>query len=68
MEGFELEVIKGLGEILHNRQLQSIFLEVHFLALAERGMEKAPFDIVNILTTAGFKITWTDPSHLVAER
>lgn len=67
-EGFELEVIEGLGEVLNYKKLRSICIEIHFRLLEERGMMYAPAQIEQILKKSGFDFLWTDPSHIVASR
>ena len=68
VEGFEVEVLTGLGDRLGDRALRAIFVEVHFGALDKRGMVYAPADIARNLKDAGFKVLWLDHSHLVARR
>lgn len=68
VEGFELEVLRGLSGTLHKRRLKSVFLEVHFATLRQRGLPRGPNEIKSLLQQAGFAIRWIDPSHLVAER
>jgi FkbM family methyltransferase len=68
VEGFEIEVLRGLGPLLESSRLRALFVEVHFQILAQRGLAAAPARIVAMLSSAGFKIQWVDPSHLVALR
>lgn len=68
VEGYEPEVIQGMGSILVASDLRALGVEVHFGALEQRGMTQAPADIERQLTKAGFDVTWTDRSHLVAHR
>jgi FkbM family methyltransferase len=68
VEGFELEVVKGMEATLRSSSLRALFIEVHFQILAERGSVEAPTMIVNILKDAGLKVKWTDSSHIVAVR
>jgi hypothetical protein len=68
VEGFELEVLRGFGELLDSPELRSIFVEVHFTLLHERGLGSAPTEIVSLLTRHGFKVEWLDLSHLCAVR
>lgn len=68
VEGFELETLEGVQETLRNPALHTVAIEVHFLVLAKRGKSDAPARLRNLLTTNGFKVEWTDPSHLVASR
>jgi FkbM family methyltransferase len=68
VEGFELEVLQGMSGILSKAELRAIFIEVHFLELMNRGLAAAPQQIVDILHAFGFTVSWTDPSHIAAER
>ena len=68
VEGFEAEVIAGFGALLLDQSLRAIFLEVHFTILDARGKRHAPAQIVELLRGKGFKVHWTDASHLVAQR
>jgi len=68
VEGFELEVLEGLGHRLHAQDLRAIGVEVHFGILAERGMASAPGLIERLLREHDFSITWPDGSHLLAIR
>lgn len=67
-EGFELDVMQGLGDILSNPSLRMVCVEVHFALLKRRGQARAPAMIERMLQTAGFSVEWTDASHLVARR
>lgn len=68
VEGYELEVVMGLFDILPDTRLRGIFVEVHFGILEKRGMSAGPREIEKILLKKGFRISWTDPSHLKACR
>ena len=68
VEGAELEVLKGMTETLRTPGLRGVFVEVHFLALAQRGMRAAPVEIQKILQQAGFDVFWTDASHIAGLR
>ena len=63
-----LEVLKGMTETLRAPGLRGVFVEVHFLALAQRGMRAAPVEIQKILQQAGFDVFWTDASHIAGLR
>jgi FkbM family methyltransferase len=67
-EGFELDVLRGMTDLLGKPQLRAVFVEVHFGLLRERGQPKAPADIERLLRVAGFITRWVDPSHIAAER
>lgn len=68
-EGFELDVLRGMGELIENTPtLRALFIEVHFGLLSERGMPKAPIEIEQLLNDSGFETRWVDSSHLAAVR
>lgn len=66
VEGYELDVLKGLPQTLADPALRAVFVEVHFLECARRGVPDAPAQVAAILRAAGYAIAWPDPSHLVA--
>lgn len=68
VEGFELEVLQGLGTHLAAPALRAIGVEVHFGILQERGMADAPQRIEQLLARNGFRVQWPDNSHLLALR
>ncbi len=68
VEGFELEVLKGMSGLLSDPALRAMFVEVHFLSLANRGLDNAPADMTALIRAAGFEIRWIDPSHFGAIR
>ena len=68
VEGFELEVLQGLGEYLSNLSLRSLGIEVHFGILKSRGMAQAPNQIESLLQQHGFVVNWPDSSHILATR
>lgn len=68
VEGFELEVLHGMGLTLGARSLRAVGIEVHFSLLTERGMENAPKQIEDLLLLHGFHVSWPDASHIVALR
>jgi len=67
-EGFELDVIRGLGQTLRRPKLRALFIEIHFALLHDRGLSGAPAEIERELRGCGFRCTWTDASHIVATR
>jgi FkbM family methyltransferase len=67
-EGFELDVLQGMKDLLQGPELRALFIEVHFSNLAERGMPYAPATIEEILSASGYRLRWLDPSHLAAYR
>jgi FkbM family methyltransferase len=68
VEGFEHEVIMGLGDRVRDPSLRAIGIEMHFRILQERGLAHAPSAIEGHLKEAGFDVVWADPSHLLAVR
>jgi FkbM family methyltransferase len=68
VEGFEYEVLDGLGEHLKNPELRVIGVEVHFGILKERGVPHAPQQIEDMLCRDGFSVSWPDSSHILAVR
>lgn len=67
-ESFELDVLLGMSKLLMEPTLRALFIEVHFSLLADRGLSSAPSQIERLLTEAGFKTQWVDPSHIAAIR
>jgi len=68
VEGFEEEVLEGMGKMLTYSDLRSILVEVHFMKLEKRGQPMAPLRIEKLLGAKGFKTNWVDASHLFATR
>ena len=68
VEGFELEVLQGLGELLADKPLHTIGIEVHFGILQSRRMDDAPRAIEQLLKRHGFHVEWPDTSHILAMR
>jgi FkbM family methyltransferase len=68
VEGFEEEVLLGLGRTLERPELRSVLVEVHFGQLEHRGKANAPVRIEKFLRGKSFKVTWLDASHLQATR
>ncbi len=68
VEGFEWEVIQGLGEHVFSPDLRMLGVEVHFRILEESGRSAVPAQIETHLKSAGFRLRWSDPSHLVGIR
>ena len=68
VEGFELEVVRGLTNTLASQAFRSVFIEVHFLEMEKRGLRDGVRVLKKELEHAGLVIRWLDPSHLVARR
>lgn len=67
VEGYELEVIRGMHRLLG--AVRALFVEIHFQILEERGMRQAPAALVKDLKRMGFsRIEWPDASHIAAFR
>lgn len=67
-EGFELDVLEGLADMIHDAGLRTLCIEVHFGLLEARGRPDAPVRIERLLDAAGFRCVWPDASHIVATR
>lgn len=68
VEGYEVDVIRGMGAILDSPSVRHVFVEVHFRALNRRDLDGGPSEMVSRLEKAGFTIDWLDLSHLCATR
>jgi FkbM family methyltransferase len=68
VEGFEGEVLDGMGSVLDHPSLRAICVEVHFGTLNERGKPHEPARIARLLQAHVFAVKWVDRSHLVARR
>lgn len=68
VEGFEVEVIRGLNTILARTKVRLLGIEVHFAILESRGLAAAPREIEATLKGLGFSVRWPDRSHVVATR
>lgn len=67
-EGFELDVLLGMKDLLKHQELRGVFVEVHFGLLSDRGLFRAPQEIESLLLNCGFNVTWVDSSHVVGLR
>ncbi|MCX7166538.1 MAG: FkbM family methyltransferase [Rhodocyclales bacterium] len=68
VEGFEYEVLEGLGDYIKKPDLRLIGIEVHFSILKERGLPHVPEQIEAMLNRNGFAVSWPDSSHIIAIR
>jgi len=67
VEGYELEVIRGMSGVLHG--VRALFVEVHFQILEQRGLANGPSLLVKEIRKLGFSnIKWPDASHIAAFR
>jgi FkbM family methyltransferase len=68
VEGFEWEVLSGIGRLLKNPEVRVIGVEIHFGLLTARGMGVVPQKVETMLGALGFSLTWPDHSHIIALR
>lgn len=68
VEGHEGRVIDGMQPILIDPRLRVLAIEMHFALLDKQGESATPSRIESRLRFAGFTVSWTDSSHLIAHR
>ena len=68
VEGYEWHVLQGGAATLSSPDLKHVFVEIHFTLLEKRGMPNAAAEIQRFLEQKGFKVIFTDFSHLHAWR
>ena len=68
VEGYEWHVLQGGAATLSSPKLKHVFVEIHFTLLEKRGMPNAAAEIQSFLGLNGFKVAFTDFSHLHAWR
>jgi FkbM family methyltransferase len=68
VEGFEPDVVEGLGSVLASQDCKDVFIEVHFGLLDQRGKSASVEDIRKSLLGMGYNVQWIDASHLHAKR
>ena len=68
VEGHEGAVLDGFESLLSDERLHCIGIEMHFSLLNERGENKRPKQMEQVLMSHGFTVRWTDFSHLLATR
>lgn len=68
VEGYEGQVIDGMQNLLKQKQLRCIGIEIHFALLNERGETNRPQEIEKTLKENNFVVSWTDSSHIIAVR
>lgn len=68
VEGFEGEVFSGLRPLLDEERLRCVGIEMHLGLLQKRGEPDTPGKLEEGLKQHGFRVEWTDPSHLIALR
>ena len=69
VEGAEIEVIKGLKEVMSNPKCRAVLCEVHFAILDKANYTNGAKIITQMLKSYGFTdVKWLDPSHIVANK
>jgi hypothetical protein len=68
VEGFEEDVLKGGPKVFSNIKCREILIEMHFEQMAKRNQGDSANRIVKMLINWGYKVNWTDSSHLRATR
>lgn len=69
VEGFEFNVLQGLGNILLSPECSGIICEVHFSILEANGKADEPEKIINFLKDRDFvNVKWLDHSHFFASK
>jgi len=69
VEGYELEVVRGLRETLSDDRCKVVVVEIHSALLEQRGMADAPGEVESFLAACGFaEVRWADYAHLIARR
>jgi FkbM family methyltransferase len=68
VEGYELFVIKGMKNVLLNKNVKYIIIEVHHKALDQLRIKDGVKKIVKLLSKNNFKIKWISPSHIFANK
>jgi FkbM family methyltransferase len=68
VEGFEYEVLRGFAETLKSTPHLSLFIEMHFTCMRERGLPDAPAKIVSLLKDNRFQTKWVGPCYMVASK
>ena len=65
VEGHELFVLEGMQNILSDKNLKYILIEVHNEALDKLGFKNGAKKITNILLKNNFSIKWISLSHIL---
>ncbi len=68
VEGFEVEVLRGLSEVIAGGVVRSICIEVHFREMEKRGVLKQFWQQNNSIVDCGYTAQWVDPSHVIYKR
>jgi FkbM family methyltransferase len=67
VEGFEYDVLRGLGDLIAAPECKALLCEVHFAQLDQAGRSEDVNLLRARLSEAGFEHeSWLDPSHLLA--
>jgi FkbM family methyltransferase len=65
VEGFEVEVLRGLKEVLSSRVIRHVCIEVHFREMENRGVLEQFWDQDQYIINCGYTAKWVDPSHVI---
>lgn len=68
VEGFELDVMHGMENILSNVDVRAIGIEIHFGILKQKNLSEAPKKIETMLKSNGFSVQWIGVGHILARR
>lgn len=68
VEGHELDVLSGMGDMLRQKGRMAVSIEVHFDQLDRRGMPDGARRIEDVAARSGFGLRWINSSHLVMTR
>ncbi len=68
VEGFELEVVSGMKNLLSRNEIKYVFIEVHFELLNKKGYLSIKQEIRNLFDSNKFEIKWVDFSHIIVCR
>jgi FkbM family methyltransferase len=69
VEGFEYDVLSGLGDLVASARCKALLCEVHFAQLDQAGRSKDVDLLRSRLREAGFdRERWIDASHLLATK
>jgi len=65
VEGYEVEVLNSMHQILTSSCVKFVFVEVHFALLEKRGLRNGAEEIIKIFKQHNFNVNWIDFSHIM---
>jgi len=68
VEGFEVEVLRGLASMLGGGKVRNICIEVHFREMESRGVLDQFWEQDQRMLQWGYAAQWVDPSHVIYQR